>query len=217
MINLQAYTPNSYNRYIRPIILTGLYLIFFCGSQAQIAATGGANYCYVRNNNLLENQKPLITIHYGLSIRYYPIKKLPYVSVQNELIFNQKGYKQELDKNYTFRFDYISLPIIINYAPVKFFSINTGVELSLLYSTNVEQGTKTYNTFDTGLILGITCFEKRRLNLYSRITYGLLPMLNYYSIDKLGNFTGDIHDLKNLCISAGLKLNIYNDEIHLYK
>lgn len=202
---------------IRSIVTFLLSLLLFSNTVAQISFIVGANYCGIRNNNLLENQKPIFTYQFGYAIQYYPFKSLPNLSIQNELLFSQKGYQQDLDKNYVFHFNYISLPVLLNYTPVSFLTINTGVEFSGLLYTNIQEGTKTYNNNDVGLVLGISCIEKHMISLYSRVTYGLIPMLNYYSIDKLGNFTGRIHDLRNICFTIGIKFNFYNEEIHLYK
>jgi len=186
--------------------------MLYIKASAQISIMGGVNYSNVRNNHLLENEKAVFTGHYGISFRYYPIKNWSKFSIQNELMFNRKGYQQHLDKTYEFRFNYVSLPVLLSYAPEKYVTINSGIEYSRLISTSVEDGTHTYNRNDVGLILGLTFFDKRRLSIYSRVIYGLVPMLDYYTFDKLGNFTGKIHDLKNTCLSVGIKLNIYQDE-----
>jgi hypothetical protein len=199
------------------VILIGLTFIIPVKSKAQVAIFAGGNYCSVRNEVFLENKKPITAYNLGVSFQYYPFKRFENISVLNELSFNQKGYQQDLDKNYSFRFNYLTLPILLNYAPFKCFSVQGGIELSQLISTNIEQGTKTYNDFDTGLVFGLSCFEGRRFSLYSRITYGLLPTLDYYAIDELGNFTGEIHDLKNVCLSVGIKFNIYNEKIYFHK
>lgn len=185
--------------------------------MSQHAIMGGVNYSYVRNNELLKNQVPIFTYHFGSSFRCYPFKNSPSFSVQSELLLSQKGYNQKLDSNYRIRFNYLSWTMLLNYSPVKNFSINSGTEISGLLSTNVKQGNHTYNNCDVGLVLGIGCFENHRVSLYARAIYGLSPTLNYYSFDKLGNFTKDIHDLKNMTISAGIKINLYNEKIYLFK
>ncbi|WP_423130026.1 outer membrane beta-barrel protein [Gaoshiqia sp. Z1-71] len=192
-------------------------LLFSAKSHAQLAIVAGGNYATIRNNIPLENKKPITTYHYGLSVQYYPVKKLEKFSVINEIIFNQKGYQQDFEKNYLFRFSYLSLPVLINFAPLSFFSVQAGAELSKLMGTSVEQGKKTYNNFDAGLVFGFSCFDSRKLSFYSRMTYGIVPMLDYYSIDEIGNFTGEIRDLKNICLSVGIKFKLYNEKICLFK
>lgn len=200
-------------------IVTIVSLIFFCHekSKAQIAFVAGGNYSNIRSNLSLENKKPIIGYNFGVSVHYYPFKKFQKISMLNELEFVQKGYQQDFSENYSFRFNYLSLPILINYSLSTQISIQAGVELSTLISTNIEQGTKTYNNFDTGLVLGINCFGDKRISCFSRFTYGLLPMLDYYEIDELGNFKNEIHDLKNICLSVGIKVNLRNEKILLHK
>lgn len=202
---------------IRILILLGVIISFSGNVISQVAVMGGANCSYVRNNNLLKNQVPFIAFHTGLSLKLYPFKKDSSVSVQSELMFSQKGYMQKLDKNYTVHFNDISWTILANFPLIANLVVNSGIEFSELISTNVTEGTQTYNHSDVGLVLGVSCFEKHRVSFYTRAVYGLFPMLDYYSIDKLGNFTGEIHDLKNMCISAGIKINLYNEKIRLYK
>ncbi|HEX3009280.1 MAG TPA: outer membrane beta-barrel protein [Bacteroidales bacterium] len=198
------------------LLLTGLFVISLNNLAAQVSIMGGGNYCDIRHNHILEGEKAIITYHFGVSVCYYPIKSLPDFAIQNELLFNRKGYKQDPDKSYLFHFNYISFPVLLKYSLFENLSIQAGVEVSQLFYTNIKQGTKTYNNTDIGIILGFGCFETKTVNFYSRFTYGLLPMIDYYSFDKIGNFTGKVHDLKNICMSVGLKINIYNEKIRLY-
>ena len=202
---------------IRLLLLLGMAFLFSEKAMSQHAVMGGVNFSYVRNSDVLKNQVPIIANHFGSSIRCYPFKKLHSLSVQSELLFSQKGYAQKLDEYYPVRFNYLSCTMLLNYSPVDNFSINTGAEVSGLLSTNVVGGMRTYNKSDIGLVLGIGCLENHRISLYARAIYGLIPTLNYYSFDKLGNFTGDIHDLNNMTISAGIKINLYNEKIYLFK
>lgn len=200
-------------------IFTIVSFIFLCHekSEAQISYVVGGNYSTIRSNISLENKKPIFGYNFGVSAQYYPFSKFQKISLLNGLEFIQKGYQQDFEKNYSFKYNYLSLPVLINYSLSNQISIQTGVELSTLISTNIEQGTKTYNNFDTGLVLGINCFGNKRISCYSRFTYGLVPILDYYEIDELGNFIKEIHDLKNICLSIGIKINLYNEKILLHK
>jgi hypothetical protein len=192
---------------------------FFCHDKlnAQIAFVAGGNYSNIRENIPLENKKPIIGYNLGVSFQYYPFKKFQKISLINELELVQKGYQQNFAENYSFRFNYLSFPVLINYSLSTHMSIQAGLELSTLISTTIVQGIKTYNNFDTGLVLGINFFNSKRINGYSRLTYGLLPLLDYYEIDELGNFNNEIHDLKNICFSVGIKANLYNEKIQFHK
>jgi hypothetical protein len=194
-----------------------MVFLFSENAVSQVSIMGGVNYNYVRNNGLLKNEVPIMAGHFGSSFRCYPFKKIHSLSVQSDLLFTQKGYYQKFDKNYTVLLNYVSWTFLLNYAPIKDFSINTGTEFSGLFFTSVIDGTRTYNNSDIGLVLGIGCLEHHRISLYARTIYGISPILNYYTFDKLGNFTGDTRDLKNMTISVGIKINLYNEKIYLFR
>jgi len=208
------------NHFARLTFQTAIFisLTFMCHekSKAQIAFIAGGNYSNIRSNVSLENKKPIVGYSFGLSVQYYPFKKFQNISILNELDFTQKGYQQDFEKKYSFKFNYLSLPVLVNYSLSKRISIQTGVEISKLISTNIKQGINTYNGFDLGLVLGVNCFSSKRFSCFSRFTYGLLPLLDYYVIDDLGNFKNEIHDLKNICLSIGIKFNLYDEKISIY-
>jgi hypothetical protein len=199
------------------VLVISLILLTSVKSAAQIAVFGGGNYCTLRNDVLLKNKKPIIASEFGLSFQYHPIKSFEKLSFINELSISQKGYQQNLVRNYSFRFDYLAFPILIDYKLINPLSVQGGVELSKLLSTSMEEGTNTYNNFDAGLVLGLNWRQGRILSFYLRGIYGLVPMLDYYTFDELGNFTGKIHDLKNMCLSAGIKINLFNEKFRSYK
>lgn len=202
---------NLLNKWIRTLGFVFLFLLTSV-SYAQFTFITGINAMDVRNDNLLQNTKPLVGLHIGIAFRQHYSDSLNKISLQYELIFNQKGYQQKLDRNYIFSFNYLSAPILFNYSLNKYLSLSTGMEPGYLLFTNKVDGVKKYNRFDLGLILGLSTMEHRRLSIYSRLTYGLVPMLDYYRFDRLGNITEEIHDLKNICLSLGIKVNVRNEK-----
>jgi hypothetical protein len=124
---------------------------------------------------------------------------------------------QQFEEDYDFHLNYLAVPVLINYSPISFLSVHGGVEFSKMISTNIKQGLKTYNTFDVGLVFGFTAFDNKWVSIYSRATYGLLPMLDYVEMDEMGNFTGDIHDIRNLYYSLGIRIKLSNEKVKLYK
>ena len=201
------------NRLKRHIFQIAIFisLTFICNSvsKAQLSFIAGGNYSNVRSNISLENKGPIAGYNFGLSYQYYPFKGFRKISILNELVYNRKGYRQDFEKEYTSRFNYLSLPVLVNYSLSKDFAIQSGFEMSKLIATNIEQGLDTYNNFDVGLVFGISYLKSKRLSCYSRFTYGLLPMLDYYNIDELGNFKNEIHDVKNVCFSIGIKFILF--------
>lgn len=185
-------------------------------SVSQFAVLYGGNYNSIRHNELLENTKALISPQIGasLTLSLSPDTTSRF-SLTVESLITRKGYKQDLDSTYSFNFGYIAIPVMINYNITNHVLINAGIEPSFMLFTNLRQGDLTYNDFDLGLIVGITLFDGKLLNVYSRFTYGLINMLDYYEIDRRGNFVGEIHDLKNTNISIGLKMNFNRKKIGL--
>jgi hypothetical protein len=200
----------------RRILFIGLFSILLNTATAQVALMAGMNFSNVMENHLLENPEFNLSYHWGASVRVFPFKNIPKLSFEIEMLLNRKGYHQHYDSTYNFRFTYSSMPLLMRYSLAKNITLDAGVEISRLFSTNIKQGKKTYNNFDTGIVLGFTGFESKLINIYSRVTYGLLPMLDYYSFDKLGNFTGKIHDIRNLNISVGIKINLSHEKALVY-
>lgn len=195
------------------IILFSIGFLFSINASAQISIIGGGNLNTVNDDVELKNKESIFGYHLGGQIQYYPVKKWEKWSLINELIFIRKGYAQQFEEAYNFHFNYLALPILVNYSPISFISVQGGVELSELISTNIKHGMDTYNTFDVGLALGITAFDNKRISIYSRVTYGLRPMLEYVEIDEMGNFTHEIDDIHNLSCSLGIKIKLWNEKI----
>lgn len=218
MRNLFRFFPTK-KTVLKPVFLT--LLIFLAGAfryaDAQIAFMAGGNISTIGNKTEIENKEPLFNTQIGFSLQLYPLSKWQCISILAEPNITRKGYRQSLDKTYSFEFNYLSLPVLVNYSLSERISINSGLEFDNLFSTNIRQGMKTYNQFDMGLVAGINCHLFGRFSLYSRFAYGLVPLLDYYEIDELGNFKKEIHDLKNRCLTVGIKFNLSNEKIRLYK
>lgn len=185
--------------------------------KGQVAFFAGGNYSSIRNSVNIENKEAILGYHLGASLQYHPFRNWQNVSIVNEFILTQKGYQQDFGENYRFRFNYLALPVLIDYSLSNRISVHTGAELSFLAATNVKRGLETYNGFDLGIVAGANYRIGKRLSCYARLTYGLLPLLDYYEIDELGNFTNEIHDLKNSCFTVGIKYNLYHEKITFYK
>lgn len=203
--------------FLKVLFVYGLFALAATKLNAQIAIQAGGNFCNVKSDVLLENKNSIGAYHFGFGIQYFPVKNFSKLSLVNEFIFTQKGYQQNFSNDYFFRFNYLAFPILVNYSPVPFLSLQGGVELSTLVSTNIKQGMKTYNHFDSGLVAGISAFDNRRFSIYSRVTYGLSSMLDYVLIDEMGNFDGEMKDLHNVCFSLGIKFKLINEKIILHK
>ena len=197
----------------KALMIIALIILFTKNSQAQIAIHANTSYSNIRNDISIENKEPLFGYNWGIAVQYYPFRNAENLSVINEFNFSRKGYRQNFEEDYNFKFDYLSFPILIDYSLSDNISLQTGVELSQMIGSNIEGWKDTYNKFDLGLVLGTSFFNRKKWNLYARFTYGVQPVLDYYEIDDLGNFKDKIHDLKNISIAIGIKFNITNEKI----
>ena len=184
--------------------------------KAQVSSITGINYSKVRNS-VLENEGPIYTPFHGVAVNCYFLKCVPQLSIRNELFYTIKGYEQGKDAKHQYTFSYLSAPVLFNYQFISEVSVHTGIEPSILLFTNIEKGYKTYNHKDLAIVLGMSFFETKRVSLFLRYSYGLIPMLDYYRFDKLGNFTGEIHDLKNTCLSLGIKIDLCHEKICFFQ
>ncbi|MFV0376365.1 MAG: outer membrane beta-barrel protein [Mangrovibacterium sp.] len=207
--------------HFRIIYLTALVFVLLIISNAkagaQVAIVSGVNLSTVRSQITLENKKPIWGYHSGFHFQYYPFQNFQNISIINGVELYRKGYRQDFGENYDSRFWYWTFPVLLNYSFSDQFALQAGAELSALSFTNIKQSSETYNHFDTGLALGVSFFNNKRVSCYAMCVYGLLPMLDYYEIDELGNFTRELHDMKNLSFSMGVKINLYNEKIRFYK
>lgn len=189
--------------------------IFWLGSHsiahAQVRIFGGVSYTGVRND-VLEHEEAIYAWHTGGGVTITP-KNWNKFSIGINTMVSKKGYKQYADKWYNFHFYYITCQPVIEYSPVALLSLEAGLDVGGLFYTDVKRGMSTYNQFDGGLVFGATVFNDKRIALYTRIVYGLVPMLTYDRMDALGNFTGEINDLKNTSVLFGLRVNVYHEKI----
>ena len=199
------------------------FLLFLCffqvpnESNAQVGLLFGANYCSIRHDNLLQNVEYIIRPYTGVSVNCFPMWFLPELSIRNEFIITQKGYRQALESDYDLVFTYAAFPVSLNYKLNDYITPQIGLEWSMLLGSSELRTFKKYRQTDLGLILGLCFFECKKLSFYTRLTYGLWPMLKYESYDKYGNLTGQKEDLKHITFSLGIKLRLHHEEIRFYK
>ena len=197
----------------------GLLLMTLCSSilsNGQASVIAGWNTSNIRSNVSLGETKPRTNYTGGLSVRLNPFEKAPKINVIFGVEMAEKGYEQVLDKSYNFRFLYLMLPVQLCYSPIEEISFIGGLELSTMAWSNIEYYQETYNTSDIGLSFEVDLFPNKILSLYSRFTYGLIPMINYYDIDQFGNFKSEIKDLKNMNLIIGLKFNMSQETLNDY-
>lgn len=190
------------------ILLGFLLFAISTNSLAQVYFFSGMNQCRVRNE-ILSNESPMYGLHIGGGINLFLKEEESKFFIKGETVFIKKGYDQELrGEKFHLRFNYWSLQGSVNYLLTPSISLQTGVDFAILFNANLKRWQETYSLYDIGLVGGVGFFENRRFNLYTRVIYGLTPMLKYHNIDSMGNFHGELKDLRNLSILMGIRFNI---------
>lgn len=181
---------------------------------AQGYVLGGGHLSFIRNEVLI-GESPIFSWHGGGGINLYPLKACQKININVEVAFIEKGYNQNIgNQQFELRFRYLTSQLTISYSIIPFLSLKGGVNVARLFNTSMEKGLETYERIDVGLVGGLGYFENKRLGFYTRVVYGLSPMLKYYDIDSMGNFNDNIRDLKNTCFMVGLRFNVYDKKIH---
>lgn len=214
---------------MRKISQIKILILLFCGlfvsrASAQFGIIAGATMSNVQHNNLLldekeiPNNRPLFGYFTGLSCQFYPLKSAENVSFILELLMSQKGYKQKF-ANTTFvkRMNYITLPVMANYVVNKKISIHGGLEFAgwMRSPKLFKEADNTYNDFDLSVLLGAGYNFRKNWHIFSRLNYGLLPTLNYYKIDEIGNIT-PVKDIRNINLMIGIKFNFIYEKIKFF-
>jgi hypothetical protein len=190
-------------------------LLLVHNSFAQTEIFGGANYAFVREHSLPQTQ-PTWGSQWGIGLTVHPVRKWQSVSLTFNGILTIKGYKQIVNETYRFELLYAALQILGNVKVSPQMRIQMGVELSDLQGSSVPNTTTNYRKKDIGLVAGIEVFSEKRVSLFTQGTLGLKPMIDYYEIDANGNFNGRILDVRNTCLTVGLKFKIYNEKYYVW-
>lgn len=184
-------------------------------SFAQVEIFGGANYAFVRHQ-YLPNAQPTFGSQWGFGMTINPKRDWQKFSVTGNIVLTMKGYEQWVNRTYRFELFYTGVQFLANYDLNDLIRLQTGIELVRLENSSVYNSVENYSSNDMGLMAGIELFHAKRVSGFIQGIYGLLPLIDYYDIDAAGNFNGRIRDVRNTCLSAGLKLKIYKHKYYVW-
>lgn len=151
---------------------------------------GGLNYCNLDlRSKSSDSEWPSdyrLSYHVGMVSKYSLNDR---ISISPELLFSSKGYKEENDEiSGTISYNYLSLPIFINYNFLKFLSISAGPEFNYMVAAishhksqknNFMDFYRTYgNRFDFGFEAGISVNFSDKLSASVRYFHGLSSLLD---------------------------------------
>lgn len=158
------------------ICTLGLFLLLTGVAHAQIefGVKGGLNIADV--SNLDGNSRT--SGHLGL----FAHKILdPHWCIQPELLYSFQGQRFPMgDAEHTLALDYVQIPVMVQYFPVKQLYVEFGPQLAFLTSAKIkyDNGSTTevdngFSTADFSLNLGLGYLATPRVGIYARYVGGL--------------------------------------------
>lgn len=211
--SLSNHTLFSLMRYKFIVVTFFVFFIQIPEGFAQVGMMVGTNYSNVRHDGLLGKTQGQMSLHLGANIEVVPIRGIPNLSLRTDLILVQKGYTLLIDDSkYRANLEYGSFAPMIKYAIFEDFSIHSGVEFNRLMDSNVGEDI-TFRKNEKAVFFGFDVFNSKRLSFYTRASFGLTPVLDYYDIDPIEGIQGRISDLYTTTIMLGLQLNIHHEKI----
>lgn len=174
----------------------------------EFSAKAGINYNTIIDKSIVKGKQPIISFKSGVTVKYKPFTNTEKLFFINELLINQKGYAQSLETNHSVKLTYLTFPFYIGYE-LKNVDTAIGIQYSNLLLTKVKAGIKTYNNNELALAGLINYKLSNRFSLFIECIYGLNPIIDYYNIDRLGNFTSKVSPFNNFQISFGTVIKIF--------
>lgn len=191
-----------------------LSVLAFSQIHGQIGLMLGPNYSTVRHKGILENASGKLDFNYGINVAFYPFANTPELSFKTDLMVVTKGYQQNLsNEDYRLNLTYFSFAPMVRYELSQGFHVHSGIELNSLTGSNVNEGLRTYQKTERAVFLGLDLFADKFFSIFTRASFGLSPMLDYYDIHPIDGIQGQLRDIYSTTVLIGLQLNIYNEKI----
>ncbi len=158
-------------------------LVFLIGfgyaySQPVLAVKGGINI-----NDVIVAGAPFLPIrlyeksigfHVGVISNYSLFEKL---AIAPELQFIQKGASSEETR---VNLNYLELPVMISFTPIRILSIEMGPTAGYLLSTNKNDLSDPFdNEFDLGLTSGVKINLNKKISMITRYYYGFSSVRSF--------------------------------------
>ena len=114
--------------------------------------------------------------------------------IQTEILYSEKGYKQEGDFPFTTYLDYITLPLLFGVKVKDKLSFAGGAEFNKLLSEEYKLTTggayrDSHKKFDAGFTIGVAFKFTKKFGVDARYFYGLVNGYETYVTDQYGNIT----------------------------
>ena len=180
----------------------------------QIGMMLGTNYSNIRHQDRLEGTRGKVSLNLGANLEVVPIRSISNLSLKTDFMIVPKGYTQILNEiKYRVNLRYFVFAPMIKYAFDKDFAVHSGVEFNGFIGSNVDGAEETYRKNEKAFFFGFDILSSKRFSFYTRASFGLTPVLDYYEIDPIEGITGSFSDLYTTTIMLGLQLNIHHEKI----
>ena len=182
------------------LILSVLSITTTTYCQTSFGIKGGINYANL--GGAAAGVKSKITFHAGL---FGIIKPSDRFGIQPEIVFSRQGAAMALDPDVKINYDYVNIPLMLNYYPTEIFYVQAGPQLGLVVSGKITNGKDSEDVTDqlnsTDLALGIGFgFDLRFATIGLRYNGGLSSTTD-------GGNDGEKFINEVLQLSIGLKFN----------
>ena len=169
------------------IIISLLFCLSVGAAHAQfeLGAKGGINFSDV--SNLSGSNR--VSGHLGL----FAHKTLdPHWCIQPELLYSWQGQKFPLGNDeHTLALDYIQIPVMVQYFPIKQLYVEFGPQLAFLTSAKVKMsdGSKVeiddhYSAADFSINVGLGYMATQKLGIYARYVAGVTDITTDDNTDR---------------------------------
>lgn len=189
-----------------------IFLPFTSFSQFLVGVKGGVNYANVHISTFTDMNNAYSYrpgYHFGLTFNYTVKKKIQF---NPEVLLSAKGYKIDFPDgtDSRVRLNYISIPLVLSYAPLESVNILLGPEMGYLVGAKSKTSGVTTDIrnlwnqkIDIGVALGIRFNLSPYTFIEGRFTQGLSSIQDVNFADLNGNNIGT-GQTRNRCIQLSI-------------
>ena len=126
------------------------------GQETSFGIKAGVNYSTISGDASGVESK--IGFHAGV---FGIIKPIDALGIQPEMVFSRQGAQASANNDVKFHYDYLNIPVMLNFYPTETFFLQAGPQLGFLVSAKATDGNQTediksqLNTTDFSLGLGM--------------------------------------------------------------
>jgi len=126
-----------------------LFMAFVANAQkVKVGIKGGANIANINGNDEVFDLAPRTLYHAGVFAEFIINEKF---SLQPELIYSRQGWSDEINivadittptigtLEIDFNYNYLNVPVLVQFYPVKGFSLFTGPQLGIFLNGTIER------------------------------------------------------------------------------